>query len=107
MHLHKNMHIYRLGVVLTEPAPSGQGMQAQEDTDKMFFLLSLHARQCSGLTLGLIGKEMLYVGTVTTYYPDFWNKVHKSSTCTHTQELSVNVELLVYTTANGSRISEP
>lgn len=57
--------------MLTGSAPSGKGMQAKEDTDKMLFLLYLHARQHFSLPLGLKEKEMLYVGTVTAYYRDF------------------------------------
>lgn len=68
-----NIQAWRTHVVLIESAPSGQGMQVQEATDKMFFLLSLHARQHFSLPVGLLEKEMLCVGIVTIYYKDFWN----------------------------------
>lgn len=48
-------------------------MQAREDLDKMLFLLYLCAGQHFSLPLGLIEKEMLYVGAVAAYYRDFWN----------------------------------
>lgn len=56
---------------MTGSAPSDEGMQAQEDLDKMLFLVYLRAGQHFSLPLGLIEKEMLYAGVVAAYYRDF------------------------------------
>lgn len=68
---HANIWSFRAHAVLTRSAPSGKGMQAQEDMDKMLLLFYVRARQRFSLPLGLIEKEMLYVGIVTTPYSDF------------------------------------
>lgn len=68
---HANIWACRICAILTVSVPLGKGTQAQEVMDKMLFLLYVHVGQHFSLPLGLIGKEMLYVGIVTAYYRDF------------------------------------